>query len=109
MSALRPGRRSKKPSWNSTTSPTNDAPAVFRITHPFHPLVGQEYALVDHRQTWGEDRVYTLDTEGRLKSFPTAWTSAGAVDPVVAMGAGRAHFRVEDLLELARLMASLRR
>lgn len=77
---------------------------VFRITHPFHPLFGQEFELLDRRQTWGEERVYGEDAQGRLKAFPLAWTSEAAVDPVLAIGAGRAYFRVSDLLELARLL-----
>ena len=31
---------------------------TFRVTHPFHPLRGRTFPLVDCRQTWGEDRVY---------------------------------------------------
>jgi hypothetical protein len=34
--------------------------------------------------------------------LPTGWTDAGAVDPFVALAAGRSLFRVEDLIELAR-------
>src|SRR5215468_1051207 len=41
----------------------------FRISHPFHPLVGNEYEVVGRHLTWGEDRVLYYGTEGRLKSF----------------------------------------
>jgi len=34
-------------------------------------------------------------------SLPTSWTYVGAVDPWVALAAGRSLFRVADLLELA--------
>ncbi|MGH8219072.1 MAG: DUF5372 family protein, partial [Steroidobacteraceae bacterium] len=27
---------------------------LFRVTHPFHPLLGREFALADRRNTWGE-------------------------------------------------------
>ena len=40
----------------------------------------------------------------RLHSIPAAWTDVEGVDPFVAMAAGRARFRVEDLLTLARLL-----
>jgi hypothetical protein len=33
----------------------------FQITHPFHPLHGRQYELIDMRCTWGEDRVYYYD------------------------------------------------
>lgn len=81
-----------------------DPAARFRVTHPFHPLRGREFDLVDRRRTWGEDRVYYQDERGELKRLPASWTSAAAVDPFVSMSRGRAHFRAEDLLELASLI-----
>jgi Family of unknown function (DUF5372) len=74
----------------------------FRVTHPYHPLFQQEFELVSYRQNWGEDRVWFQDKLGRLHSLPTSWTDAGAVDPFVALAAGRSLFRVADLIELAR-------
>jgi hypothetical protein len=61
------------------------------------------------RQTWGEDRVFFTDEEGRLRSLPTAWTDAADVDPFVALAAERSAFRVEDLLGLAELLDRLGR
>ena len=46
--------------------------------------------------------VWFQDKLGRLHSLPTSWTDAGAVDPFVALAAGRSLFRVVDLIELAR-------
>lgn len=63
--------------------------------------------LVTARHNWGADRVYYRDENGKLCSLPAAWTSAMAEDPVVSLGAGRSAFRVADLLELSRLLASL--
>jgi len=74
----------------------------FRVTHPYHPLFQQEFELVSYRQNWGEDRVWFQDKVGRLHSLPTSWTDVGAVDPFVAIAAGRSLFRVADLIELAR-------
>ena len=79
--------------------------AHFRVIHPFHPLLGQEFVLVDRRVTWGEDRVYFVDEHEELKRMPASWTSAGARDPFVEIAAGRACFRVEDLFELVSLIA----
>ena len=73
---------------------------MFRITHPFHPLCGRQFELVELRSNWGEERVYYQEANGRLKSLPACWTSVCAPEPVVALGAGRTHFRVIDLLEL---------
>ena len=40
----------------------------------------------------------------RLVSVPAAWTSVCGPDPVVVVSAGRSAFRVQDLMELARLV-----
>jgi hypothetical protein len=77
------------------------------VTHPFHPLFGRTFALIDYRQTWGEDRVYVHDEGGQWRHVPERWTDAAPVDPFVVLAAGRAHFRLEDLLALADLLAQL--
>jgi hypothetical protein len=81
---------------------------LFRVTHPFHPLCGREFELVDRRSTWGEDRVYYHDETGRLRRLPAAWTSLAALTPFEVLSARRSHFRVEDLLQLVALIARQR-
>lgn len=76
--------------------------------HPFHPLSGHEFELLYRRLNWGVDRVYYHDSSGRLRSLPAAWTSVVAPDPVIIIAAGRAYFRVEDLLAMVALVAELR-
>jgi len=77
------------------------------ITHPFHPRFGEEFELLTVRHNWGEYRVYCEDRDGAVISFPVPWTNAAAPDPVVLASRGRSFFRVEDLLELARLLKGL--
>jgi len=36
------------------------------VTHPFHPLFGREFVLVDLRLNWGENRVCLHDEDGAL-------------------------------------------
>jgi hypothetical protein len=79
-----------------------------RITHPFHPRFGQEIDFVVHRHNWGEDRVYFRESDGHLASLPARWTSVVPDDPFVVVAAGRSHFRVEDLIDLAALVRRLR-
>jgi hypothetical protein len=38
-----------------------------------------------------------------MASLPARWTSAVSDDPFVVVSAGRSHFRIADLLELARI------
>jgi hypothetical protein len=85
----------------------NDAAGVFHIVHPFHPLCGQPLLLVTIRRNSGEDMLYYYhDPKGVLVSVPVRWTDRVAPDPVVTVSAGRSPFRLEDLLELARLVAA---
>jgi hypothetical protein len=80
---------------------------TFRVTHPYHPLCGREFALVTYRHAWGEERVHYHDDAGKLRSLPSAWTSVSPVDPFVVLAAGRSPFRVADLLELCRVMGAM--
>jgi hypothetical protein len=63
--------------------------------------------LVIYRQNWGEERVWFHDAKGQLISLPAVWTSVVVEDAFVAVSAGRAMFRVVELLELARLIEGL--
>jgi hypothetical protein len=74
------------------------------VTHPFHPLLGQRFELVDQRHTWGAERVYYYEDQARLRSMPAAWTSVGVADPYVAISAGRSYFHIADLVELSRAL-----
>jgi hypothetical protein len=45
--------------------------------------------------------------KGRLVAVPAGWTDAVPVDPATVVSAGRSPFRLQDLLELARLVEAL--
>ena len=79
----------------------------FRVTHPFHPLHGQEFDLVESKTCWGGPRVYFCDRDGRLRSLPTAWTSMEPADPFVETADGRSAFRLDDLLHLVELLKGI--
>jgi hypothetical protein len=70
-------------------------------------LRGREFALLDRRTAWGEERVYFRDVNGALKRMPASWTSLGAVDAFVAISAGRSSLRVQDLLQLVAVVERL--
>jgi hypothetical protein len=59
------------------------------VTHPFHPLCGQDFEFVVYRQNWGEDRVHLHDENGQLFSLPAGWTDVVPLDPFVVIAAGR--------------------
>jgi hypothetical protein len=81
----------------------------FRVTHPFHPLFGHEFDLIEYRHCWFEDRVYFFSGAKQTRSLPARWTSAAADDPLVVFSAGRSPFRVADLIELVQLVEEKRR
>ncbi|HEU0201792.1 MAG TPA: DUF5372 family protein, partial [Burkholderiaceae bacterium] len=57
---------------------------------------------------YGKRLLLQADAE-TVCSVPPQWTDLVAPDPETVMGAGRALFRVADLVELARLVARLSR
>ena len=79
-----------------------------RVTHPFHPLAGQELELVKRRKNWQLDRVYFYDEGGELVCLPAEWTDAVGPDPFVVVAAGRSPFHVAGLVELGDLVSRLR-
>jgi hypothetical protein len=91
----------------STAPRSGYAGRRFCVTHPFHPWLGREFELVEHRRTWGEDRVFFNDERARLVALPAAWTDFVSPDPFVMLAAGRSLFRVEDLCELVEQIRSL--
>ena len=77
------------------------------MTHPFLPLYGQQFEILSYRHNWGEYRVTFYQTPDRVRALPAAWTSLAPPDPSLTLAAGRAAFRVADLLELARLIGRI--
>jgi hypothetical protein len=78
------------------------------VTHPFHPLRGQEFEMVGFAHTWGEQRVFFRKPgERQVRSLPAAWTDVVGPDIFVAQAAGRSLFRVDDLLTLCNLVGEL--
>ncbi|NNN07795.1 MAG: hypothetical protein HKL85_01210 [Acidimicrobiaceae bacterium] len=71
-------------------------------------MTGQRFEVVAYAHTWGEHRVFFhKPADERVYSIPASWTDVEGIDPVVALGAGKAHFRVADLLALTRVLDEL--
>jgi len=70
-------------------------------------LYGQQFEILSCRHNWGEYRVTFYDTPDHVRALPAAWTSLVPPDPSVVLAAGRAAFRVADLLELSRLVGRI--
>jgi hypothetical protein len=80
---------------------------LVRVTHPFHPLSGQQLRCVGERYNCYGTTLLLETDDGSVYSLPPQWTDLAAPDPELVMGEQRALFRVADLLELARLIDRL--
>ena len=85
----------------------NVAPRFVRVTHPFHPLSGQQLVCVGERYTRYGRRLLLHVDEVTVCAIPPQWTDLVAPDPEIIIGGQQALFRMADLLELARLVAQL--
>jgi len=92
---------------HSTASQKNFNNKTFRIIHPFHPYKDTEFEIDQVRNVAAERRVFFFNQKGRKSSVPLDWTDIRAQDPFVVLSAGRALFRVEDLLGLVRLIGEI--
>ena len=81
--------------------------AEVRVTHPFHPLLGQTLDFVERRVNWGDDLLFYRDHRGYVTALPTRWTSLQEENPFLVVSAGRSHFQVCDLIDLAVLVSEL--
>ena len=78
------------------------------MVHPYHPLCGQAFELAAENREFGQDRVFYRAPDGRMRYLPRRWTNLTAPDPFVIAAAGRAYFRLEDLVRVAELIKELR-
>lgn len=81
---------------------------TFRIIHPFHPYRNVKFEIYKLKRTPGEYRVLFYNMKGRKSSVPLAWTDIALKDPFAVVSAGRALFRVEDLIRLSRLIGEIK-
>jgi hypothetical protein len=70
-------------------------------------LYGQQFEILTYRHNWGEYRVTFYQTPDQVRALPAAWTSLAPSDPSVILAAGRATFRVADLLQLSQLIGRI--
>jgi hypothetical protein len=78
-----------------------------RVTHPFHPLSGQQLACVGERYTRYGRRFLLQVDEATVCAVPPQWTDRATPEPEIVLGEQQALFRVTDLRELVRLVAQL--
>lgn len=83
------------------------AKGLVRITHPFHPYSGRQLTCVGERYNRYGKRLLLQVDENTVCSVPESWTDLGDPDPEIIVGRNRALFRLDDLIELSRLVTLL--
>jgi hypothetical protein len=78
-----------------------------RVTHPFHPLRGQQLLCVGERYNRYGRRLLLQLGDATVCSVPLQWTDIVSADPELVMGRERALLRVVDLMELESLVTHL--
>src|ERR1035441_10308324 len=92
----------QRPSALQQTAPSEEDGEKFVITHPFHPLTGEQFEALGQNSRWGDCRVWFRDAAGDVRTIPLSFTSLAPL--VSAIGSPRTTlFRARDLLELAEL------
>lgn len=77
------------------------------MTHPFHPLSGQQFACVGERYNRYGKRLLLQVDDSTVCSVAPQWTDLVAPDPEIVIGQGRALLRIADFVALSRLVARL--
>ena len=76
------------------------------ITHPYHPLKGQTYDILQIRKKNGERR-YSLRIDNDVICVPESWTDRSVLPKIESSGEISLPFNVHDLLELTRLLKAI--
>jgi hypothetical protein len=92
-----------------TTSQQNFYNKTFHIIHPFHPLKNISFEVCAIRKLPSEWRLFYFNQKGNKTSVALEWTDIAPPDPYIVVSAGRALFRVEDLLRLMLLQRGIRK
>ena len=84
--------------------PASDAVDWVEVTHPFHPWSGQRFPRQRCVTTGNVQLVRCIVGKNKLRCLPRAWTDLRVIDDFERVSAGRAFFRMDDLVALRALV-----
>ena len=87
--------------------PASDAVDWVEVTHPFHPWSGQRFPRQRCVTTGNVQLVRCIVGEATIRCLPRAWTDLRVIDDFERVSAGRALFRMDDLVALRALVDAL--
>jgi hypothetical protein len=76
------------------------------ITHPYHPLRGQQFPLLKIRRIGGVETVILRGTDGTF-AVPLAWTDRAEPNPWQTIGRNPPLFSAQSLASLVELLGLL--
>ena len=79
----------------------------FKVIHPFSPLHGKEFTLIERKQCWGDDRLLFINENGDYRRILTSWTDYAPQEPFITASEGRAILSEKSLMNLAELIGFL--
>lgn len=97
----------KHKSYKSTTLLPLQPKVIIHVTHPFSPLKGRPFELVERKYCWGEDRVLCFDENGFYRRLLTSWTDYSPQSAFEEISNGRAVLSDKTMIELARIIEQL--
>ena len=74
------------------------------ITHPFHPLAGQRFAILKVREIAGQDVLSLYDEKRGSLTMPRAWTDQAEPCPYADLPEPAPRLDVRCLLKLHELV-----
>ena len=74
------------------------------ITHPFHPLAGQRFAILKVRKIAGQDVLSLYDEKRGSLTMPRAWTDQAEPSPYMGLPEPAPRLDVRCLLKLHELV-----
>jgi hypothetical protein len=74
------------------------------ITHPFHPLVGQRFAILKVRKIAGQDVLSLYDRKRGSLTMPRAWTDQAEPSPYAGLSEPALILDVHCLLKVHELL-----
>ncbi|MCA9247222.1 MAG: hypothetical protein KDA42_08915 [Planctomycetales bacterium] len=74
------------------------------ITHPYHPLRGQQFSVLKKRRLGGMETLILRGTGGGTFSVPLAWTDRAKPDPWQAIGKNPPLLSAPSLASLVELL-----
>jgi len=77
------------------------------ITHPYHPLLGEKFPIINKKQIGGIDTLFLKGSPGGTFPIPLDWTDQAPPPPYKILNMKPPILKVECLLKLMDIIDNL--